>query len=129
MIKFASGLFLVGIALVPFSGATFNPDGSIQASVKTDGQIIYQVIASSGDRCTMMVHAINGSSSKMASPQAECASLDKRIDSIRTWATNPDGTVILKNYSNQEVLFLETVGAGVYSSAGLGDAQFTFRRD
>ena len=129
MIKFASGLFLVGIALVPFSGATFNPDGSIHVSAKTDGQIIYQVVASSGDSCTMMVHALNGSSSKMASPQADCASMDKRVDSIRTWATNPDGTVILRDFSNQEVLMLETDGAGEYKSAGLGDLQIKIRRN
>lgn len=127
MFKLASGLFLVGVILVPFSGINRDQSGSLAAT--SQDQLIYRIVANSGDYCIMMLHKNSASQRLMASPQADCASLDSRVDVIRKWEANGDGTVSLLDFADREILRLENVGRDSFKSTGQDDLRLSFHRE
>lgn len=128
MFKLASSLLLAGIALAPFA-ATHKPVvNATMASSELSAQSLYRVANKAGDKCTLMLNRLDTTGSLMASPQADCASLDTRIDSVRKWNENPDGSVSLMDFSEREVMRLQVSGPAAFLSTDPDDMKLSFTR-
>ena len=106
MIRFAVGAMMAGIALMPFVGSLGSQTSVDQAPNSAHSEIIYRVRGFGDDTCRFMLVGNPHQVELPASPQADCAALDERLDAARIWHTQADGTVVLTSSAGAELMRL-----------------------